>query len=80
MDMKGVGAVVSHVYAEVGVYTAVVTASNDVSSMTATTTVHITATLSPPPEHKLYLPFMMRGGNGRFDRQFSTCTPYQAGL
>ena len=38
----GSGAVVSHTYPAVGVYTAVVTASNSVSSLTATTTVSIT--------------------------------------
>ena len=38
----GAGATVSHVYASLGVYTAVVTSSNSVSSMTATTVVTIT--------------------------------------
>jgi uncharacterized repeat protein (TIGR01451 family) len=38
----GSGAVVSHVYPSVGVYTAVVTASNSVSELTATTIVTIT--------------------------------------
>ena len=38
----GSGAVVSHTYPAVGVYTAVVTASNSVSSLTATTSVTIT--------------------------------------
>jgi uncharacterized repeat protein (TIGR01451 family) len=38
----GSGAVVSHIYPAVGVYTAVVTASNSVSELTATTVVTIT--------------------------------------
>jgi len=41
----GSGAVVAHIYPDVGVYTAIVTASNSVSVLTATTTVTITDAL-----------------------------------
>jgi CSLREA domain-containing protein len=43
----GAGDVVTHTYAAVGSYTAVVTATNSVSQMTATTTVF---TVKPPPD------------------------------
>jgi large repetitive protein len=43
----GAGDVVTHTYAAVGSYTAVVTATNSVSQMTATTTVLI---IGPPPD------------------------------
>jgi CSLREA domain-containing protein len=43
----GTGDVVTHTYAAVGTYTAVVTATNSVSQMTATTTVF---TVEPPPD------------------------------
>ncbi len=51
----GSGAVVTHTYPAVGVYTAVVTASNPVSELTATTTVTITG-----PGFSIYLPVVMR--------------------
>jgi uncharacterized repeat protein (TIGR01451 family) len=51
----GSGAVVSHVYPDVGVYTAVVTANNRVSALTATTTI----TVTQPPFH-IYLPLVLK--------------------
>jgi len=53
------GAVASHIYPAVGTYTAVVTASNPVSLLTATTTVTITAD-SAPNHHLLYLPAILK--------------------
>ena len=41
------GSSVSHTYAEIGTYTATLTASNSVSSMTATTTVEVTEVFTP---------------------------------
>ena len=49
------GRVVTHTYAVVGVYTAVVTATNSVSTVTTTTTVTITE-----PDFTLYLPVVMK--------------------
>jgi hypothetical protein len=54
--MTGMGPVVTHTYSETAVYTAVVTASNGVSALTATTTVEIT----PPPGFYVYLPLVVR--------------------
>jgi hypothetical protein len=48
----GIGAVVSHTYPAVGTYTAVVSASNSVNVVTASTTVNIMATV--------YLPLVMK--------------------
>jgi PKD repeat protein len=52
---SGSGANANHTYAAAGVYTAVVTASNCVSSATATTTVIIT-----PREYRIYLPLVCK--------------------
>jgi len=57
-DTTGSGAVVTHTYPAVGVYTAVVTASNSVSVLTATTTVTVSPT--GPVEHYVYLPLALR--------------------
>jgi PKD repeat protein len=54
--MSGMGPVVTHTYSEPAVYTAVVTASNSVSSLTATTMVEI----APPPRFYVYLPLVLR--------------------
>jgi PKD repeat protein len=54
--ISGMGPVVTHTYSEQAVYTAVVTASNGVSALTATTTVEIT----PPPQFYVYLPLALR--------------------
>jgi uncharacterized repeat protein (TIGR01451 family) len=51
----GSGAVVSHTYPDVGLYTAVVTASNSVGEVTTTTTV----TITQPPFH-VYLPLVLK--------------------
>jgi hypothetical protein len=51
----GVGPVVTHTYSAPAVYTAVVTASNRVSELTATTTVEI----MPPPRFYIYLPLVL---------------------
>jgi PKD repeat protein len=51
----GSGAAVAHTYPAVAVYTAVVTASNQLSLATATTTVTIT-----PPVFRIYLPLILR--------------------
>jgi hypothetical protein len=51
----GSGAVVTHTYPGVGVYTAVVTASNSVGLLTATTTVEIAR-----PTIYIYLPLVLR--------------------
>ncbi|MGD9099252.1 MAG: Calx-beta domain-containing protein [Anaerolineae bacterium] len=51
------GAVVGHTYPAVGEYTAVLTASNSVSVLTATTTVVVQA-LPESPEHLIYLPLV----------------------
>lgn len=51
----GSGSVVTHTYANAGVYTAVVTASNPVSQFTATTTVTIIE-----PGFSVYLPLVLR--------------------
>jgi PKD repeat protein len=53
---SGAGSVVTHTYSETAVYTAVVTASNSVSGITATTTVEITPSL----RFDLYLPLVLR--------------------
>lgn len=52
----GAGDVVTHTYAAVGTYTAVVTATNSVNTMTASTTV----TVTQPPVWHIYLPVMMK--------------------
>ncbi|RLF32857.1 MAG: hypothetical protein DRN07_04045 [Thermoplasmata archaeon] len=54
----GSGQVVTHTYPAAGLYTAVVTASNSVSVLTATTTVTMSG--SGPAEHRVYLPLVMR--------------------
>ncbi len=54
--MSGTGPVVTHTYPETAVYTAVVTASNGVSALTATTTVEIT----PALRFFVYLPLVLR--------------------
>jgi uncharacterized repeat protein (TIGR01451 family) len=51
----GQGAVIDHTYAEVDIYTAVVTASNSVSEFTATTTITIVE-----PSLYTYLPLVLR--------------------
>jgi hypothetical protein len=53
----GNGAVVGHTYPAADVYTAVLTASNSVSVLTATTTVVVQA-LPESPEHLIYLPLV----------------------
>jgi len=53
---SGTGSVVAHTYAEPAVHTAVVTVSNSVSTLTATTTVEIT----PHPPFHVYLPLVLR--------------------
>jgi hypothetical protein len=55
----GNGAVVGHTYPVVGEYTAVLTASNSVSVLTATTTVFVQEP-SELPEYLLYLPLVTR--------------------
>jgi hypothetical protein len=54
----GAGAIVTHTYTAVGPYTAIVTATNPISTMTTTTAVTIHQV--PAPEWRLYLPVMMR--------------------
>jgi PKD repeat protein len=54
----GHGRLLSHTYGLTGTYTAVVTASNSLNTITATTPVVITAPL-PAPSFTLYLPFML---------------------
>jgi PKD repeat protein len=54
----GYGRLLSHTYGLTGTYTAVVTASNSLNTITATTPVVITAPL-PAPSFTLYLPFML---------------------
>ena len=51
----GSGALVNHIYPAVDTYTAVVTASNSLSLLTATTTVVIIE-----PEYDIYLPLVLR--------------------
>ena len=51
------GQVVTHTYGTVGTFTAVVTASNRINSVTATTTVEVIG-------HQVYLPVVMRGVGG----------------
>ena len=53
------GAVITHTYPSVGTYTAIVTATNSVSVMTATTSVLIT---SVPLTPRIYLPIVMQSG------------------
>ncbi len=74
----GSGAVVSHVYTATGTYTAVVTATNDVSTVTATTSVLITTTL-PPPEYTLYLPFVSHGETAVIAITLQLAHPYRQG-
>jgi len=49
------GPVVSHTYPAAGIYAAVVTASNSANTLTATTTVTVTA-----PGYHVYLPLILR--------------------
>jgi uncharacterized repeat protein (TIGR01451 family) len=51
----GSGVVVTHTYTDVGIYSAVITASNSVGLLTATTTVEIAA-----PTIYIYLPLVLR--------------------
>jgi len=53
----GFGAVIAHTYPSTGPYTAIVTATNSINVMTATTTVLIT---SVPLMPRAYLPIIMR--------------------
>jgi len=53
----GAGAVLVHTYALTGVYTAVVTASNSVGMLQATTAVTVAG-----PAFRIYLPLIWRGG------------------
>jgi PKD repeat protein len=53
---SGVGRIVTHTYSDPAMYTAVVTARNHVSELTATTMVEIV----PPPRFKRYLPLVLR--------------------
>ncbi len=53
------GAVVSHVYSDVGVYTAVVTASNALGEVESSAIVHV---ISPPLSRHFWLPLLWRGG------------------
>jgi uncharacterized repeat protein (TIGR01451 family) len=55
----GSGAVVTHTYAAVRDYTAVVTASNSISMLTATTIVTVNEP-HPAPDSYVYLPLVMR--------------------
>ena len=57
-ETTGSGTVVTHTYPGAGVYTAVVTAGNPASVMTATTTVTITR-----PGLFVYLPLVLRTGD-----------------
>ncbi|MBN1658095.1 MAG: PKD domain-containing protein [Anaerolineae bacterium] len=52
----GVGSVITHTYTAASVYTAVVTASNHVSELTATTKIEIVT----PPRFERYLPLVLR--------------------
>jgi len=52
---SGTGGVMTHTYGAVGAYLAVVTATNTLNTLTATTTVSVI------PVHRLYLPLIMRG-------------------
>jgi hypothetical protein len=52
----GGGALVAHTYPGVGLYTAVVTASNSANELVATTTV----TVTEPPEYTIFLPLVLR--------------------
>jgi hypothetical protein len=52
----GAGSIVTHTYTDTGVYTAVVTASNSLSELTATTSVEITQRI----EYDQYLPLVLR--------------------
>lgn len=54
----GIGQVLTHTYAEVGVYTATVTATNTSNSLNATTVVTITVS---QPTYWKYLPFTVKG-------------------
>ena len=54
----GFGAVIAHTYPFTGIHTAIVTATNSVSIMTATTTVLIT---SMPLTPRAYLPIVIGG-------------------
>ena len=57
--VMGSGAVVTHTYPAIGVYMAVVTASNSINAITVTKTVSIT--LHPlPQEFYIYLPLVLR--------------------
>ena len=53
-EQVGSGQIITHVYAYTGTYTAVVTASNSVSMITATTPITITAW------HYIYLPLIVK--------------------
>jgi hypothetical protein len=53
----GSGAVVIHTYSDGGICTAIVTASNPVSELTATTTITVTDT---PPKFSIYLPLVVK--------------------
>jgi hypothetical protein len=55
----GHGRLLSHTYSLTGTFTAVVTASNSLNTITATTPVVIAASL-PAPSFTLYLPFMTK--------------------
>jgi PKD repeat protein len=57
----GIGSVVTHTYSESGVYTAVVTATNSVNSLVATTIVTITTVET---NYQVYLPFVAKDGQG----------------
>ena len=54
---SGVGAVVTHAYATLGDYTAVITASNSVNTLTATTHISIILPIGP---RTVYLPLVLK--------------------
>jgi len=59
----GSGAVVTHTYPTIGIYTAVVTASNSVSVLTTTTSVTVTPAPAPYTGLTIYLPLILKSWN-----------------
>jgi hypothetical protein len=57
-SIMGSGAIVSHVYSAAGIYSAVVTATNSISSITTTSTVTVDKTIAV--HYPLYLPLLVR--------------------
>ncbi len=58
-DLNGSGGTITHTYTIPGVYTATVTATNSVGSLTETTLVSITTPIYP-----IYLPLVIKSNNG----------------